>query len=109
MDLETFVATTLVEIANGLRRANGDIATALKDAGRSVSNQHHFALLPKTSAADRAIEFDVAVTAAAKGEAELTGKAKLFVADATVSGTGEYSHERVSRVRFRVQVEQLVF
>src|SRR5664279_4085091 len=109
MDLETFIATTLVEIANGLRRANVDIAASLKDIGRPLTNQHYFALLPKAAAADRTVEFDVAVTATAKGEADIAGKARLFVADATVSGSGEYSHERVSRVRFRVQVEQLVF
>jgi hypothetical protein len=55
------------------------------------------------------VEFDVAVTASVKGDAKLGGKAKILVADASMDATGAVGHERVSRVRFRVQVEQSIF
>ena len=106
MDLETFVASSLVEIAAGLRKANRDINAAWKAEGREVIDRQYFMLLPGANAADRTLEFDVAVTASQKGEVKAGAKARLFVVDASAGAAGQLSHERASRVRFRVQVEQ---
>jgi len=109
MDLETFVADSLVQIANGLRRANTEIKQSWKAEGRELIGRQFFILPPNSSAADRTVEFDVAVTASAKGDVKIDGKTRLFVVDASAGATGALAHERVSRVRFRVQVEQSIF
>jgi hypothetical protein len=109
MDLETFVADSLVQIANGLHRANTEIQESWKAEGRELINRQFFILPPNTVAADRTVEFDVAVTASTKGDVKVDGKARLYVVDASAGATGAVAHERVSRVRFRVQVEQSIF
>ena len=109
MDLETFVETTLVQIAGGLRKANLQIKESWAAEGRQLIDRQYFILPPNTTAADRTVEFDVAITASAKGGVDASAKGKLFVADATVSGKGELARERVSRVHFRIQVEQAIF
>jgi hypothetical protein len=105
MDLETFVESSLVQIAEGLRKANACLRKSAEADGRKKTD-HHFSLVAHSPAADRTVEFDVAVTASAKGHVKVGGKARLLVADATADGTGAFAHERVSRVRFRVQVEE---
>jgi len=109
VDLETFIATSLVQIAGGLRKANTTIKETWKAEGRNVIDRQYFILPPNTTAADRTVEFDVAVTASAKGDVKLGGEARLFVAEATAGATGSLAQERISRVRFRVQVEQAIF
>lgn len=109
MDLETFIATSLLQIANGLRRANVDIGASLEAEGRETIDRKYFMLYPQSDAADRAVEFDVAVTA--KSEAKVGGKAKasLWVADAEAGARGSHSQEKMSRVKFLVHVEQSIF
>ncbi len=110
MDLESFVATTLVQISNGLRRANRDVRESWEIEGRELLDRQYFMLLPtSTAAGDRTVEFDVAVTASAKGDLKVGAKAGLWVADANAESTGTLAHERVSRVRFHVHVEQSIF
>jgi hypothetical protein len=109
MDLETFVANSLIAVASGLRSANKTIGDQWTEAGRKTLEGPYFSLLNKAAAADRCVDFDVAVTAAAKGELDVEGKMSILVADAALTGSGELAHERVSRVRFRVNVEQLIF
>lgn len=110
MKLGDFVAETLVEIAAGLRRANAQIAADWEAAGRQGIARQHFMLLPTGKHADdRVVQFDVAVSASREGKVRGTGKAKVLVVDAALEGEGAIAHERASRVRFRVQVEQGIF
>jgi hypothetical protein len=115
MDLGDFVAATLVEIAKGLRRANDTLnspelrAVGLPDDGQRTT---YFSLVPKTSAADRTVAFDVAVTASNKVAGTVEGKTdglvRVLGADLSANASGEHAHESVSRVAFRVNVEFLI-
>ena len=66
-------------------------------------------LLSDTTAADRAVQFDVAVTASRQVKAKATGAMELLVVDASASADGKFSHEHASRVRFVVQVGQAIY
>jgi len=105
MDLETFVANSLVEVAAGIRSANKAIGAAWKADGVENVPATFFMLVPKSTAADRTVEFDVAVTASTTREVGASGKGRILIAEASLDGKAEFAQERVSRVKFRVHVD----
>jgi hypothetical protein len=110
MDLETFVATTLAQIARGIQRAqneagstgawinpSGQLSTAGGSRLISVDTDAHAYL--------EDVEFDIAVTAADEQKAGVgAGVRVIGLAQLGAKGETRYQNAAVSRVQFRVKV-----
>ena len=106
MELKDFVASTLIQIAEGIQIAQKH-AQGLEDC--RISPRH----VPATDGKDvkchieyrgdslECVNFDVAISTVSSGNAE--GKAKIFVTEASING--KISHEQASRVSFQVYVQ----
>ena len=93
MDIETFVKESLIQIANGVKKANGEVTSkpfSLKDW---ITDQKR-----------GGVDFDIAVTVSSeKGGG---AGAKLNIAVVRVGAGGEISttHESVSRIKFTITI-----
>ena len=100
MNLEEFVALTLVQIRRGVNNAN---------VAMSADPQKPAKLfwLPQPAGEKDRIEFDVAVTVTLSAEGAAHGKAGIKVVEGGVEGRIEGSREHVSRVRFSVMTSAI--
>lgn len=101
MQLDEFVQTVLVQIASGISKANVEL-TGVDDPTGNIP------YLMDLGNGEKAIAFDVAVTTQSAVEGELSGRSKIFVADASLEGKATRFSEQVSRVQFRVGVDQRI-
>lgn len=112
MDLQTFIQASLVQIANGIAGANGE----LKETGALVNPRnlypdknggHNYGYIGSKGEAQRLVEFvefDVAITVSQ--ESEKGGKIGLMVGALGVGVGGKSADENssVSRIRFKLPV-----
>lgn len=101
MQLDEFVQTVLVQIASGISKANVEL-TGVDDPTGNIP------YLMDLGNGEKAIAFDVAVTTQSAVEGELSGRSKIFVADASLEGKATRFSEQVSRVQFSVGVDQRI-
>lgn len=106
MDVESFVATTLVQIAKSIQTANDQI----KDTGCTVGAPSRVSIkdtIPGGMVQDgngkllSLIDFDIAVTATS--ETEASGKIKVPLLEA--GGGGSAGNSNVSRVKFTLPLQ----
>lgn len=109
MDLENFVASTLAQIARGIKKAQTDAADtgawinpSGDVPGRPATAQLHIDLDERAYIQD--VHFDVAVTISNEQAAGAEGK--ITVLGLRIGGDGKVTYENssVSRVQFRVAV-----
>jgi hypothetical protein len=103
MDLKTFVKTTLLEIAQGIKDAQDVVGTLPGNA--KINPETHFNQ-DKGHGNSTPVDFDVALTVSEKSEGGVHGG--LQIAGVSLGGkkTGESIQEVVSRIRFSVQLAQ---
>lgn len=103
MELAEFITLTLTEISAGVKNANQKI----RDLTESKDATAIFLMRPGSQQESGAgIEFDVAVTTKSNGSGTGSAKVKLSVFEAELTGGGGGEKENVSRVKFRVTVNQ---
>lgn len=111
MNLETFIAQSLVQIARGIEKANEELTDSqaivspknVKDVQKSNDSTYGLISLSDGSwAVVQEIGFDVAVTAAKGGEAK--AGAGITVGAVTIGAAGKEDRQdtSVSRIRFSV-------
>lgn len=107
MELKDFVAQTLSDIAHGIKLAQ-DATSSLPRCMISPTHWIDNEVAKKNSEHHRCytndflerVHFDIAVTTSLQGQAE--GKAKVYVADASLNA--EVEHSNCTRVSFDVFV-----
>lgn len=109
IDLQTFVAQTLIQIVRVVAEAAGELGgnnDVINPDFHSMANQKTEGLFLTTSAERFAqmVDFDVAITATDTKSKD--GGAKLSVVAAQIGGSGksESQQQSVSRVKFAVPV-----
>lgn len=103
MNLENFIKHTLVEILNGIKTANNEIV----GDNPTPETKKPFLLCPGSSSEHGSgIDFDVAITAKSEGKGKAGAKVRLAVVEAELGGDGGIFRESVSRVKFKVMVNQ---
>lgn len=96
ISLHEFIRDSLSQIALGVRDAN-------KATSEALAVQQTYFQISRQGGATR-IGFDVAVSSKHGAEIDATGKAKVFVVDASIDATGSIEQARVSRISFAVEV-----
>ena len=99
MDLRDFVAESLIQICGGVRQANKKLDPAKDDTPVFVldsARDHH----------SSAVDFDVAVTLKEGDKAGVEGKLQLAVFEANFGVNGSSAKETVSRIKFKVCLNQ---
>ena len=106
MELGTFIKETLIQISNGVKEANDDLAPSRKkEDGTELPRL--FLLSPgKSQEQGNGIHFDVAVTTQNINEGQGGAKLKLVVLEAELGGKLMSSIEAVSRIQFSINVNQ---
>ncbi len=104
MELKEFVTQTLVQIVQGIKQANQELA------GQEKPGAENKAFLLAYSGGEHPggphIEFDVAVTTETGSKAGADASAKLYVVGFQAGGSKLTIKENVSRVRFAVLVKE---
>ncbi len=103
MDLKTFVKTTLLEIAEGIKDAQAEVQ---KVAGNARINPETHFDRDRGHGNTAPVEFDVALTVSERSEGEAHGGLKIAGVSLRGKKTGESTQEVVSRIRFAVQLAQ---
>lgn len=106
MNVDEFVRETILQVARGVREANDQL---LAENGKDSKSERTFFLRPGAQKDQgTGIDFDIAVTTKASGDAKASAKLRLTVVEADLGGGGGLSKESVSRIRFTVAVGQWV-
>ena len=92
MDIEEFISTTLINIYNGVSKANEEI---IKD---KTEKNHYFWI--RSNEDKSAIVFDMAVTTAKEKIKTGGGKLKVKIVEAGGSMNSKNIQENVSRIKF---------
>lgn len=104
MELKDFVTQSLVQIVNGIKQANKELA------GEENPTADKKAFLLPYSGGDKpqgpSIEFDVAVSTKADNKATAGASGKLYVVSIEAGGSTSTIKENVSRVKFAVLVKE---
>jgi hypothetical protein len=103
MDLKTFVKTTLLEIAEGIKDAQDVVGTRAGNA--KINPETHYGQ-DKGHGKSTPVDFDVALTVSDKSEGEVHGGLKVAGIGIGGKKAGESTQEVVSRIRFSVQLAQ---
>jgi hypothetical protein len=101
MDLETFVKQSLLEITNGLKKANERIK---KDFGPADLPSTFLLKSGNNAELGQGIQFDVAVTTSLHGKGSAGAGLKLSVVQIGLGGEAAASSEQISRIRFIVTI-----
>ncbi|MCF6255270.1 MAG: hypothetical protein L3J98_04860 [Gammaproteobacteria bacterium] len=106
MELEIFIKETLVQVSNGIKSANEDLAPERKkEDGTNLPKL--FLLSPgKNQDLGSGIHFDVAVTTKTNDEGGGGAKVKLAIFEADLGGKLKSSGQAVSRIQFSINVNQ---
>lgn len=94
MNLEEFIAGSLLAIVNGVRSANATMDERIKGAKVFVVGDQQ----------TKVVTFDVAVTA--KSEGGISGG--VVVASLGIGATQKAAHEHVSRIKFNIEINGLM-
>lgn len=99
MELETFISKTLIDIYNGVKKANEELC---KDGYKPF-------MLGYAHTADETILFDVAVTASSERTKGGNATIKVFSLELGGKKDSSLSQEKVSRIQFRVRPDYTHF
>ncbi len=104
MELKDFVTQSLVQIVNGIKQAN----TELAGVENPTADTKAFLLFSSVGDNPKAphVEFDVAVSTKADSKAAAGAAAKLYVVSLEAGGSTSTIKENVSRVKFAVLVKE---
>ena len=104
MELKDFVRQSLVEIVQGIKEANIELA------GNEQPTAENKAFLLNYSGGDNPkgphVEFDVAVSTKTDRNAKAGASAKLYVVELNAGGSSSTIREYVSHVKFAVLVKE---
>ncbi|MCH2093827.1 MAG: hypothetical protein MK160_01810 [Rhodobacteraceae bacterium] len=101
MDPKDFISGSIVDIAEAVKSAGTALQThgGMANPGTQENAMSQAFVAPRTR-----LDFDVAITASKTAEAGAEAKAKIFVVEASLGGTGEMRSESVSRLSFSIDV-----
>lgn len=101
MDLKDFISGSIADIAEAVKTADDTLKEygGMVNPGTHTDNMAGGFVAPRTK-----LEFDVAITASKKDENGAEAKAKIWVVEASLGGSGEMSSESVSRLSFTIDV-----
>ncbi len=98
MELQEFIKKTLIEISNGIKKANKELQ-ASSDAGTFVIEPYAL------QRSESYITFDIAVTVSQETKKEGEGKIKILVANLGGDIGDKYKQEYASRIKFYVAAD----
>ena len=106
MELDAFIKETLVQISNGIKDANDQLAPSRKkEDGTDLPKL--FSLSPgKKQDLGSGVHLDIAITTQTVDEGKGGAKVRLAVFEADLGGKLKSSEQAVSRIQFTVNVNQ---